>query len=102
MLIVDEICNSGETIQIVKDKAESLGAKDVRSAVLYAHTGGVSVPDYIGLISDALILNPWDREILVDGTFQFHPEYEAALAEQGLKPDLSLLIAAPGVQIAKG
>src|SRR3990172_13360116 len=102
VLIVDEICGSGETIRLVKDKAEAQGAKEVRSAVLYAHTWGVSVPDYIGLISDALILNPLDREILKDGAFQFHPEYEAALSKQGLKPDPSLLIAAPSVQIAKG
>ena len=102
VLIVDEICGSGETIRMVKEKVEARGAKDIRSAVLYAHTWGVAVPDYIGLISDALILNPWDREILKDGTFQFHPEYEEALSKQGLKPDLSLLIDAPSVQIAKG
>ena len=102
VLIVDEICGSGETIQMVKKKVEARGAKDIRSAVLYTHTWGVDVPDYIGLISDALILNPWDREILKDGTFRFHPEYEEALSKQGLKPDPSLLIAVPRVQIAKG
>ena len=102
VLIVDEICGSGETIRMVKGKAEDQGAKDIRSAVLYAHTWGVSVPDYIGLISDALILNPWDREILKNGTFRFHPEYEEALSMQGLNPDPSLLIAAPSVKIAKG
>jgi len=102
VLIVDEICGSGETIRMVKEKVEARGAKDIRSAVLYAHSWGVAVPDYIGLISDALILNPWDREILKDGTFQFHPEYEAALSKQGLRPDLSLLIDASVIQIAKG
>jgi hypothetical protein len=86
----------------VREKAEAIGAAEVRSAVLYAHTWGTSVPDYIGLITDALLLNPWDREILEEGTFQFHPEYVEALAQQGLKPDPSWLINTTVVELAKG
>ena len=100
-LIVDEICSTGETLTMVKAKVEALGARAVRSAVLYAHTKGVSAPDYIGLISDALILNPWDREIFKDGAFHFHPEYAGALAQQGLAADRSLLIDTPTIKAAK-
>jgi hypothetical protein len=57
--------------------------------------------DNIGLISDALLLNPWDREILKDGSFQFHPEYVGALTHQGVEPDASLLIRAPPIELAK-
>jgi hypoxanthine phosphoribosyltransferase len=102
VLVVDEISSSGETITLVKQKVEALGARAVKSAVLYAHSGGTSVPDYIGLITDALLLNPWDREILQAGAFHFHPEYVAALAQQGLPADSSLLIDAPAIRIAKG
>jgi hypothetical protein len=102
VLIVDEICSTGETITLVKQKVEEMGALAVKSAVLYAHTKGASVPDYIGLITDELLLNPWDREILKDGTFQFHPEYVKALAQQGLKAGASLLIDVPAIEIAKG
>jgi hypoxanthine phosphoribosyltransferase len=101
VLIVDEISGSGETITLVKEKAASLGATEIRSAVMYAHTWGVSTPDYIGLISDALLLNPWDREILRDGKFQFHPEYAEALAQQGVEADASLLIQATPIELAK-
>ncbi len=101
VLIVDEISSSGETITMVKDKAASLGAKKIKSAVMYAHTWGTAVPDYIGLISDALFLNPWDREILKEGIFQFHPEYVAALANQGVKPSQSFIIEAPSIALAK-
>jgi hypothetical protein len=87
---------------MVRQKAEAMGVQAVRSAVLYAHTKGVSVPDYIGLITDALILNPWDREVFRDGAFRFHPEYIEALSEQGLQADVSLLIGAPAIEIAKG
>ena len=101
VLIVDEICASGETISMVKDEAARLGATEVKSAVLYAHTWGTEIPDYIGLISDALLLNPWDREILKDGEFQFNPEYAEALALQGIGAECSLLIDAPIFTLAK-
>ena len=102
VLIVDEISGSGETLRMVKGKVKALGAQAVKSAVLYAHTAGVDVPDYIGLITDALILNPWDREIYQDGRFIFHPEYVDALEKQGIKPDRSFLIDMPAIEIAKG
>ncbi len=102
VLIVDEISSTGETLRLVREKALALGAAEARSAVLYAHTWGVDEPDYIGLVSDELLLNPWDREIVREGEFVFHPEYVGALAEQGLTPDASLLIPATLFQTAKG
>jgi hypoxanthine phosphoribosyltransferase len=102
VLIVDEICSTGETLTLVKQKALALGAVEARSAILYSHTRGAAIPDYIGLISDALILNPWDREIWKEGRFQFHPEYVRALQEQGLPADPSLLIGVEAAKIAKG
>ena len=102
VLIVDEICGSGETLALVKDKAMAMGASAVHCAVLYAHTWGVSVPDYIGLVTDELLLNPWDREIVREGAFQMHPEYVEALAQQGVSPQPSLLIQATPFKVAKG
>ncbi|MGH2544038.1 MAG: phosphoribosyltransferase [Ardenticatenaceae bacterium] len=101
VLIVDEICGSGETIAMVRQRVEVLGTTAIKSAVMYAHTWGVGVPDYIGIITDALILNPWDREIYQDGQFRFHPEYVDALSKQGLGADPSLLIQAPAITLAK-
>jgi len=102
VVIVDEICDSGETILLVKKRVEAMKATDVKSAVLYAHTWGAAVPDYIGLITDRLLLNPWDREIYKGGRFQFNPEYVDALVHQGLQADRSLLINAPVIKVAKG
>jgi hypoxanthine phosphoribosyltransferase len=101
VLIVDEICGIGETISMVKERVKSLGAREVRSAVLYAHTWGTNVPDYVGLVSDALLLNPWDREVLIDGAFQMEHEYVEALTQQGIAPDPSLLIKATSFELAK-
>jgi len=102
VLIVDEIADSGETIQIVKDKVLALGTAASKSAVLYAHTWSAHVPDYIGLISDELIMNPWDREILRDGAFQFAPEYTEALALQGVQASPALSMPATSYTLAKG
>lgn len=101
VLVVDEISSSGETLDLVRNKVAALGAAEVRGAVLYAHSWGAEVPDYIGLISDALILNPWDREIFYEGEFHPHPEYVEALVKQGLSPRDDLLTCPDAIHIAK-
>lgn len=102
VLIVDEICDTGETLQLVKDKVQALRPAELKCAVLYSHQHGADLPDYIGLITDELLLNPWDREIFRGGAFQFHPEYVGALEQQGITADATLLIPAPTFQLAKG
>jgi hypoxanthine phosphoribosyltransferase len=102
VLVVDEICSSGETLNMVVTRVAALGASAVRSAVLYAHTAGVQIPDYVGWVTDALLLNPWDREVLVNGNFVFAPEYVQALGHQGVVADHSLLIPATPVALARG
>jgi hypoxanthine phosphoribosyltransferase len=101
VLVVDEICDSGETLLMVREKCLALGASQVKSAVLYSHTRSVNVPDYIGIITDELLLNPWDREICRDGGFHFAPEYVEALAHQGVEANSGLLIPARSYQLAK-
>jgi hypoxanthine phosphoribosyltransferase len=102
VLIVDEICGTGETIGMVKEKVMAMGAAEARSAVLYAHSWGTEMPDYLALVTDALLINPWDREIFREGEFLFSPEYADALRQQGVEPDASLLIPATPFELAKG
>lgn len=101
VLLVDEICNEGITLRMAKEAVEQLGAREVRCAVLYAHEQGKALPDYIGIISDALILNPWDRDIVREGRFIWHPEYVHALAQQGRGPEPSLLLGLEALPLAK-
>ena len=102
VLIVDEICGQGITLRMIKEEVVRLGAREIRSAVLYAHEQGKDIPDYIGIISDELILNPWDREILREGKFILHPEYVHALAQQGIVANSSLLLGIEPFKLAKG
>ncbi len=73
ILIVDEICDTGGTIHVVKEKALEMGASLVKSAVLYSHTKAPEVPDYIGILTDELLLNPWDREVVKTESSFFIP-----------------------------
>lgn len=40
VLIVDEICNEGKTLLLARDEVQKMGAKAVKSAVMYSHTWG--------------------------------------------------------------
>ena len=102
VLVVDEMASTGETVRLVRERALALGAAEARTATLYAHTWGADAVDYTGLITEELVLNPWDREIYRDGAFRFHPEYVGALAEQGLAAGPALLIPATPFVAAKG
>jgi hypothetical protein len=92
VLIVDEFSGTGETLQMAREEVLKLGASQARSAVLYSQPAGQDIPDYIGVITDELILNPWDREILRYGEFIMHPEYAYALRNAPVSPDLRMNI----------
>src|SRR3712207_8646752 len=51
----------------------SAGAGDVRTAVQFRT--GPYTPDFSALETEATIILPWDREILVDGELRLRPEY---------------------------
>ena len=101
VVVVDEICDTGETILKVKEKCLALGASMVKSAVLYAHTKAVHVPDYVGINTDELLLNPWDREVFRNGSFHFNPEYAEAMAHQGVEAKAEFLIPVKAFRLAK-
>ena len=73
VLVVDETCDSGATLRLAVSALRNAGAADVRTAVSF-RTGSYK-PDYVGLETEAAIVLPWDREILVDGDLVINPEY---------------------------
>lgn len=78
VLIVDEISVTGETLRMAKREAERKGARKVRTLALYVHSDSYK-PTYYALESDALIIQPWDYEVLDKGKFVIHPEYQEAI-----------------------
>lgn len=65
VLLVDETCDSGDTLRLAVSAVVNAGAADVRTAVGF-RTGSYE-PDFAGLETESTIVLPWDREMLVDG-----------------------------------
>ncbi len=101
VLLVDDICDTGETMHAARESALAAGAAGVKTAVLYAHSWTRFTPDFIGIRTDALILNPWDREVHEAGEFRLHPEYVEALREQGYEAGPEFLLSGEAVTPAK-
>jgi hypoxanthine phosphoribosyltransferase len=78
VLIVDETCDTGATIQLAVAAVLNAGAAEVRTAVSFKT--GEYEPDFHALATESAIVLPWDREILIDGALVPNPLYEDALA----------------------
>ncbi|MCL6451815.1 MAG: phosphoribosyltransferase [Acetobacteraceae bacterium] len=77
VLIVDEMSATGETLRLAMKEAAKKGARRVKSAALYVRPGTWK-PHWYGLETDALVVQPWDAEVLLQGRFVLHPEYREA------------------------
>jgi hypoxanthine phosphoribosyltransferase len=77
--IVDDVADTGETLEVVRKEVLLRGALSAWTAALVSHSWAKPAPDFSGIRSDALVLLPWNREICVDGSWVPHPELEAAL-----------------------
>lgn len=77
VLIVDETCDTGDTIRLAVAAMVNAGAAEVRTAV--AFQTGAYVPDYHALATESTIVLPWDREVLIDGDLLPNPLYADAL-----------------------
>ncbi len=80
--VVDEIADSGQTLCLVAEEARLKGAREVKTACLVSHTWAEPTPDFTVVVSDELIIFPWDRQVLVEGQWQTHPEIQAATQAQ--------------------
>jgi uncharacterized protein len=76
-LIVDETCDSGDTMRLAIGALVNAGATEVRTAVSF-RTGSF-VPDFHALATESAIVLPWDREILQDGELLPNPKYAGLL-----------------------
>ena len=81
--VIDEIADTGETLAIVAARTLERRARQVWTLSLVAHTWADPKPDFTALTSDALLIFPWDKQVLTDDGWQTHPEIEAAIRAQG-------------------
>src|SRR5688500_10759308 len=77
VLIVDETCDSGETIRLAITAVLAAGASEIRTPVA-CQTGPYTL-DLHAIATESTIVLPWDREILVNGELRPNPLYADAL-----------------------
>lgn len=77
VLIVDETCDSGETLRLAVASIVNAGATEVRTAVAF-RTGSYE-PDFHALATASTIVLPWDREVIEEGELIPNPAYADAL-----------------------
>lgn len=76
-LVVDETCGSGDTLRLAVAAIVNAGAEEVQTAVSFK-TGSFN-PDFHALATEANIVLPWDREILVGDELRPNPKYAGML-----------------------
>jgi hypoxanthine phosphoribosyltransferase len=81
VLLVDETCDTGETMRLAASVMREEGAKEVRTAVSF-RTGAYRT-DYSGLQTPDFIILPWDREVVEDGELVVRPDYATARTAAG-------------------
>lgn len=77
VLIVDETCDSGDTIRLAISAVTDAGASEIKTAV--AFQTGAYTPDFHAIATESTIILPWDKEILLDGELVPNPLYADAL-----------------------
>ena len=80
--VIDDMADTGATLAMVAARVRELGATRVVTASLCAHSWADPAPAYTALATDALVIFPWDRQVLVEGRWADHPEVEQAIRLQ--------------------
>lgn len=81
VLIVDETCDSGDTMKLALAAVRELKPAAVKTAVSFRT--GPYAPDFAALETESFIILPWDREIIVDGELVVRPDYAEKLRALG-------------------
>lgn len=63
IVVVDDVAASGDTLELARELARKVGAKEVFTACLLARPGGFQ-PDWVVLTTNDLVVFPWDYNLL--------------------------------------
>jgi hypoxanthine phosphoribosyltransferase len=77
VLVVDETCDTGNTLKLALSEVRALKPREVRTAVSFKT--GEYAPDFAAFETEKLIILPWDREIIQGGELVMRPDYAAWL-----------------------
>jgi hypoxanthine phosphoribosyltransferase len=76
VLLVDEICDSGDTMRLALAAVRDVLPAEVRTATSLVREGGYQ-PDYCALVTEGVVVFPWDREVVDEesGRLVVNPDY---------------------------
>ena len=74
VLIVDEITTSGDTLRLALAAVREVGPAQVRTATSFVRPTGYR-PDYFAMETDALVVFPWDRQVIENHELVTPPIY---------------------------
>jgi hypoxanthine phosphoribosyltransferase len=80
--VVDDIADTGQTLEIAAKRILQKSADRVVTAVLVTHSWAHPKPDFFGLLSDALVIFPWHKRVYHQGTWGLNQELVEALKFQ--------------------
>lgn len=78
VLIVDEICTTGETLRMALAAVRAVRPAEIRTATSFVKSGGYK-PDFFAIETEAAVIFPWDRQVVSE---------EGELVENPLYRDL--------------
>ncbi len=79
VLIVDEICTTGETLRMALAAVRAVRPAEVQTATSFVKAGGYK-PDFFAVETDAAVIFPWDRQVVDEaGELVENPMYRDIL-----------------------
>jgi uncharacterized protein len=72
VLLVDETCDTGDTLKLALQAVKPLAPADVRTAASFQT--GRWLPDFHAFETEKAIVLPWDREIIENGELVVRPD----------------------------
>lgn len=80
VLLVDEICDTGETMRLAIAAVRDVRPAELRTATSLVRRGGYR-PDYFALDTRGTVIFPWDREVMKGDRLVTNPQYEDLLED---------------------
>lgn len=79
VLIVDEICTSGETLRLALAALRQVQPTEIKTATSLVKHGGYK-PDFYALETESTVIFPWDRQVVDEsGEVVVNPMYQGLI-----------------------
>ena len=78
VLVVDDICSSGDSLEMAAKLAKAGGASKVKTAALVTRPEGGGKPDFTAISSQTFFVFPWDYQAVVEDE-----RFDTRTAEKG-------------------